>query len=350
MSRRRCFVVAMAAAVWMAAGAIRGQDAGALPRGPQSTTQPNGPVPNPYRTIDNIAPLPEGRKMGSTNAVAVDSHNNVWVAERCGANSCIGSTVDPILEYDQSGKLLRSFGKGLFVFPHGIYVDKQDNVWVIDAEAADGKGNQIIKFSLDGRILLRLGKAGVGGVGPDEFNQPSDFVFAPSGDLYIADGHIEAPSNARIVHLSKDLTFLEAWGTKGTAPGQFDCPHAIALDSRGRVFVGDRTNNRIQVFDPHGKFIAEWKQFGRPSGVRIVNDVLYVTDSESQNNPGGYGHNPGWPRGIWIGTVDGKVTGFIPDPKPSGGTSNPEGIFVDPRGTIYGASVGGRTVTKYVRK
>jgi sugar lactone lactonase YvrE len=314
-------------------------------------TRPN--LPNPYRTVENIVTMPAGRNMGSTNAINVDSKGNIWVFERCGANSCANSTVDPILQFDPSGQFLRSFGAGQFVFPHGIIFDADDNLWIVDAGVVENvKGNQIFKYSPTGQLLLTLGKPGVRGTTPDLFNEPSDLAIAPNGDLYVADGHINTESNRRIVHLSKDGKFIEAFGTKGIGPGQFDNPHSIALDSKGRIFVGDRTNNRVQILSPRGEFIAEWRQFGRPSGVRIHNDILYVADSESRNNaPGQYGYNPGFHRGIYIGSVnDGVVTAFIPDPRPNGGASFPEGISVDKTGTIWGASIGDRKVLKFVKQ
>ncbi len=311
-------------------------------------------LPNPYRTVENIVTMPTGRTMGSTNAINVDAKGDIWVFERCGVNSCAESTLDPILQFDPSGKLLRSFGAGKFVFPHGIEFDRDGNVWIIDAGVVEGvKGSQIFKYSPDGRVLLELGKPGVRGTNSsrDLFNEPSDLAIAPNGDLYIADGHINTASNRRIVHTTKEGKFIEQFGMPGTGPLQFDNPHSLALDSRGRIFVGDRTNNRIQILSPRGEFIAEWRQFGRPSGVRIVNDVLYVADSESRNVPGIYGYNPGFHRGIYIGSVkDGKVTAFIPDPHPNGGASFPEGITVDKAGTIWGASIGDRKVLKFVRR
>ena len=312
-------------------------------------TLPN--LPNPYRTVENIVTMPAGRNMGSTNAINVDSKGNIWVFERCGVNSCADSKVDPILEFDPSGKLLRSFGAGQFVFPHGVIFDANDNMWIVDAGVVENvKGNQIFKYSSTGQLLLTLGKPGVRGNTPDLFNEPSDLTVAPNGDIYVADGHINTESNRRIVHLSKEGKFIEAFGTKGTGPLQFDNPHSIALDSKGRIFVGDRTNNRIQILSPKGEFIAEWRQFGRPSGVRIHNDILYVADSESRNIPGQYGYNPGFHRGIYIGSVnDGVVTAFIPDPRPNGAASFPEGISVDKTGTIWGASIGDRKVLKFVK-
>ena len=336
-------VLAVVATVSIRAG---GQQTG----GQQNLELPK--LPNPYRTVADIVTMPAGRTMGSTNAINVDAKGNIWVFERCGVNSCDESHVDPILQFDPSGKLIRSFGADKFVFPHGIEFDRDGNLWIVDAGVVDGvKGNQVFKYSPDGRVLLALGKPGVRGTTPDLFNEPSDLAIAPNGDLYVADGHINTQSNRRIVHLTKDGKFIEAWGTPGVGPGQFDNPHSLALDSTGRIFVGDRTNNRIQVLSPRGEFIAEWHQFGRPSGVRILNDILYVADSESRTAPGQYGHNPGYHRGIYIGSVkDGVVTAFIPDPAPKGGASFPEGITVDKSGVIWGASIGDRNVMKFVRR
>jgi streptogramin lyase len=320
-----------------------------------STEQQNTALPNlrnPYRTVYDIVTMPEGRKMGSTNAINVDAKGNIWVFERCGANSCADSTLDPILKFDPSGKFLRSFGAGKFVFPHAIEFDTDGNLWIVDAGVVEGvKGNQIFKYSPDGRLLLALGKSGVRGTNTstDTFNEPSDIAIAPNGDLYVADGHINMQSNRRIVHLTKNGKFISVFGMPGTGPGQFDNPHSLALDSQGRIFVGDRTNNRIQIFSPTGQFIAEWRQFGRPSGVRIQNDILYVADSESRNMPGQYGYNPGYHRGIYIGRVkDGVVTAFIPDPRPNGAASFPEGISVTKDGVMWGASIGDRNVMKFV--
>jgi sugar lactone lactonase YvrE len=305
-------------------------------------------LPNPYRTVDNWAKMPAGRTWGSTSAVDVDRDGNIWVAERCGANSCAASSLPPILKFDPSGKLLKSFGEGMFVFPHGIYVDNDGNVWVTDGQGANGKGQQVFKFSPDGKVLLTLGKAGEPGTGPDTFNQPSDVVVAPNRDIFVADGH-GGNTNARIVKFSKDGKFIKTWGKKGTGPGDFDTPHALAFDSKGRLFVGDRANNRIQIFDQDGKFLDQWTQFGRPSGIFIdKNDVIYVADSESN-----MARHPGWKRGIRVGSAkDGTVKAFIPDPEPnqdSAATSAAEGVAADAQGNIYGAEVGPKALKKYVR-
>jgi sugar lactone lactonase YvrE len=309
--------------------------------------------PNPYVTVENWAKLPAGRMWGSTSAVDIDRDGkSVWVAERCGANSCAGKNDAPILKFDASGNLVKSFGEGMFIFPHGICVDKDGNIWITDGQGKDGKGHQVFKFSPDGKVLMTLGKAGVAGDGPDTFNQPNDVAIAPNGDIFISDGHTPNMGNARVLKFTKDGTFIKQWGGHGSGPGQFEVPHALAFDSQGRLFVGDRANNRIQIFDQDGKFIAEWRQFSRPSGIYIdKNDIIYVTDSESTDRDG-YGHNPGYKRGIRIGSAkDGTVTAFIPDPSAAtGATSTSEGVAADAAGNVYGAEVGPKDLKKYVRK
>ena len=337
-------------------------------RAQASYAAPND-LANPYKMVRNWAQLPEGRKWGSTSGVAISPEGNIWTYDRCGGNTCAGSMLAPILEFEPSGKLLKNFGAGVFVYPHGIAADKDGNVWVTDgvgggATSDDagkhGKGHQIFKFSPDGKILMTLGKAGVPGDGSDTFNRPSAIAIASNGDIFIADGHNSPPNsqiNARIVKFSKDGKFIKSWGKLGTAPGDFNAPHALAFDSKGRLFVGDRSNNRIQVFDQNGKFILEWKQFGRPSGIYIdKGDTMYVADSESTDDPNqpgqnpGYGYNPGVKRGIRIGSVkSGKVKAFIPDPDPKGASSAAEGVAVDHDGNIYGAEVGPMDLKKYVK-
>ena len=305
---------------------------------------------NPYRTIENFFKMPDGRKVGSTAGITIDRDgNHIWVFERCGGNYCTESTVAPILKFDQSGTVVKSFGAGMFVRPHGIHVDRDGNVWVSDGEGPDGKdpkrngkGHQVFKFNQDGKLLMTLGKAGVAGDGPDTFNMPSAILVAPNGDIFIGDGHGGA-SNARIVKFSRDGKFIKTWGKRGSAPGDFETPHALAMDSRGRLFVGDRGNNRIQIFDQDGKFLEEWKQFGRPSGVFIDrSDTLYVADHQSDAKT-----NPGFTKGIRIGSVrDGKMTVFIPDPNVDG---SQEGVAADANGNIYGSLTGGMALKKYVR-
>jgi len=313
----------------------------------QAVPVPNS-QPNPYAAGQSWGQLPAGRPYGNTSAVHVDARGTVWVADKCAGTTCTGRTEDPILSFDSSGRLLRSFGSGLFVFPHGIYVDDQGNVWVTDGQGAEGKGHQVFKFSPEGKVLLTLGTTGVAGTTPATFNQPSDVVVAANGDIFVADGH-GGESNARIVKFSKDGRFIKTWGRKGTGPGEFDVPHALALDSRGRLFVGDRGNSRIQIFDQEGMFIAEWRQFGRPSGIFIGrDDTLYVTDSESNPN-----RNPEYQRGLRVGSArDGSVRAFVPivSANPAAAAGGPEGIAADAEGTIYGAETGGRDIKRYLKR
>jgi sugar lactone lactonase YvrE len=322
---------------------------------------PTNSAPNPYRSIEHWGTMPEGRNWGSTSGIDIDPDgSSVWVAERCGAFAppslmkpgtpfaCDGSNLPPILKFDASGKLIKAFGEGLLLFPHGLHVDREGNVWVTDGLGKDGKGHQVLKFSPDGKLLMRLGKAGMPGSGPDEFNAPSAVLVAPNGDIFVADGH-GGNTNARIVKFSKDGKFIKTWGKKGSAPGEIDIPHALAMDSRGRLFVADRQNNRIQIFDQDGNYLDQWFQFSRPSGIFIdKNDIIYVADSESESVAK---NHDGWKRGIRVGRVsDGVVTAFIPDPvEKTTGTSAAEGVAADAAGNIYGAEVGPKRVMKYVK-
>lgn len=305
-----------------------------------SYAPPNsGDVPNPYQPFESWGKLPDGRKWGATAGISIAPNGNVWNVERCGANSCVGSDVDPIIEIDhKTGAVLRHFGKGLFVQPHGLYVDRHGNVWVTDGLGKDGNGQQVFKFSPNGKLLMTLGKAGVAGTGLDEFEAPNAVVVAPNGDIFVAEGHNPTFSNSRIMKFDSKGKFLKVIGRMGSGPGEFIEPHGLAMDSAGRLFVGDRSNNRIQILDQDGNFIAEWKQFGRPSGVFIWKDMLYVSDSESKDiNPGTHGYNPGCERGFRVGSVkDGRVSAFIPNPE--GLTGGSEGVAVDHEGNVYGAS------------
>jgi streptogramin lyase len=301
-----------------------------------------------YQVVEHYFKMPEGRPFGSTAAVDIDRDGrSIWIFERCGgasqAAACGESTLAPVLKFDSSGKLVKSFGAGMFANPHGIHVDRQGNVWVIDgAPAKDGKGHQVVKFNSDGKVLLTLGKAGVSGDGLDTFNYPSDVFVAPNGDVFVADGH-GGNTNARIVKFSSDGKFIKAWGKKGTGPGEFDGPHSLAMDTRGRLFVADRGNSRIQIFDQDGTFLIEWKQFGRPSGIYIDrHDVLYAADTQSDEKT-----NPGFTRGIYVGRAsDGQMTTTIIDPDPDG---IGEGVAADAAGNVYGALTTKQTLKKYVR-
>jgi sugar lactone lactonase YvrE len=222
-------------------------------------------------------------------------------------------------------------------------------VWVTDSQGKGAKGQQVVKFSPTGRVLLTLGKAGVAGDGPDTFNQPSDVLVAPNGDIFVADGH-GGDTNARIVKFDKDGKFIKTWGKKGSGPGEFDTPHALVMNAQGRLLVGDRGNSRIQIFDQEGNFLAEWKQFGRPSGLFLDRaGMLYSADHQS-NTPT---VNPTIKRGVRIGSESGgKVRFFVPEPEPiaEGEGGGREGVAVDRDGIVYVSKTGTGGLYKYVKQ
>lgn len=303
--------------------------------------------PNPYAAIEWMTGLP--RALGSSSMVALDAADGVWLAERCGQNGCADRPeVAPVLHFDAAGRWQGAFGAGLFVWPHGIHVDPDGNVWVTDGRAHGAHGHQVFKFSPRGERLLTLGEAGVSGAGPNQFSGPTHVLVTPSGDVFVADGH-EIDSNNRIVKFDRHGRFVKAWGGSGSEPGRFLVPHALAMDSRGRLFVADRNNNRIQIFDQDGNFLEAWTQFGRPSGIFIdADDTLYVSDNQSND-----ANHPGWPRGIRVGSArDGSVRAFIPDPEfdpANAQETGAHGLAADSHGQIYGAEVWSQTVKKYVR-
>jgi sugar lactone lactonase YvrE len=316
----------------------------------RQSSAPRNDLPQPYKTTRDWGELPAGMKWAAVTAVEPAPGGIIYVVHRCFENSCAGRTEPPILKYDRNGKLLASWGQGLFVFPHGATVDRAGNLWVTDARGEGGKGHQVFKFDSNGKVLMTLGKAGVSGSGPDLFDQPTDVVVTPAGDIFVTDSHRNGLNN-RVVRFTAQGKFVRQWGRKGSGPGEISEPHTIAIDSRGRLFVGDRENNRIQIFDQEGTFIAEWRQFGRPSGIVITSDdTIYVTDSESGPDTGAR-ELPGIKKGIRIGSArDGSVKAFIEDMESTvADHSGAEGVGVDADGNVYGAVVRRRMLERHVR-
>jgi sugar lactone lactonase YvrE len=313
----------------------------------QTDPQPINNLPNPYRTVRDWGHPPGNIPWAAVTAVEPAPDGSIYVIHRCSANSCTGRPEAPILKFDKSGKLLKSWGQGLFVFPHGATVDAQGNLWVTDARIDNGKGYQVFKFNAEGRILMTLGKAGVASAEPGLFDEPTDVAIGNNGDIFIAEGHSGGTAgNDRISKFSKDGKFIKSWGKKGTGTNELDSPHTIAVDSRGRLFVGDRGNNRIQIFDQDGRTLDTWRQFGRPSGIAIMrDDTIYVADSESWG-----ADQPGWKKGIRVGSArDGSVKYFIEDMESTTEEhSGAEGVGVDGEGNVYGAVVRRQMLERHI--
>jgi sugar lactone lactonase YvrE len=317
-------------------------------------------LPNPFSTM--LRPWgqhPEGLEWGQVSAVDIDRDGrHVWVADRCGASACVGSDRAVVHRLDPQGNVVTRFGASMFIRPHGVHVDRDGNVWVTDHmnarpeqlqehPDAAGRGQQVFKFSPQGEVLLALGTAGEPGDPPERLNNPTAVIVAPDGTIFVAEGHSNANPPGRISIFSSDGTFIRSFGRFGEGPGEFRTPHGLAFDSQGRLFVADRGNNRIQLFDQQGNFLEELKQYGRPNDVFIDrNDVLYAIDSESGDE-----RNEGYVRGIYVGNArTGELTGWIPPhPSASGphGTHG-EGVALDADGNLYVAEVSIRGMTKYM--
>jgi hypothetical protein len=341
-------------------------------------------LPNPYRLVIGWPTLPtsmNGGHWGEVSRVHVDTKGNVWVFHRCFATTPPGSAVclgpyannPPILEFDPSGKLLASLGTGLFVYPHGFTVDGDGNLWTTDvndratilgmsAKNSDGvvMGQEALKLSPAGKVLMTLGTEGVSGTGPNTFDRPPGIAVAPNGDIFVSDGHSPNDhNNARILKFDKDGKFIKSWGHMGSEPGNFNEPHDICIGgSENHVFVADRKNKRIQVFDQDGNFIAAWPQFGEPNSIFVgKDDTIYagVTfDDPNVSQPPGTLHgvpSKGEVRGIMIGNAkDGSLKAFVPDPVDLNSVvrgSSASGIGADDNGNIYAADVGAHNLRKY---
>jgi sugar lactone lactonase YvrE len=346
MRNRTFFYGAFCAALFLAAAPALAQTLD------QPDADPNA-YPDPYTQVNNFLKLPPGRTMGSTSAVAVDHQGNIWVADRCGANDCKGSKLDPVMEFDANGNFIKAFGAGKLLFPHGLYIDKDDHIWLTDNHVGNGIGDDVLEFDRDGKVLRTLGTPGVAGDGENTFDEPNAVIVSPQGDIFVTDGHTPDEGNPRIIHFDKNGKFVKFWGGHGIGLGRVEVPHALAMDKEGRLYVADRYNNRIQIFSQDGMLLDIWNQFGRPSGIYIdENDILYCTDSESRT-PVEYGFHPGWARGIRIGSVkDGVVRALIPDIDPESdrhSTSGGEGIWVHD-GVVYSAQVRQQAVVKYIPK
>ncbi len=300
--------------------------------GTSSAQQRTSAMHNPYRMVEDWGELPAGVLWGATIGIIPDSEGGAWILHR---------SDPPIIKLDADGRTVRAFGEGMFVQAHGFCMDRDGNLWAGDSgpfgddPSKGGRGYQFFKFSPGGELLLTLGQAGVSKTGTGTFIAPTACAVAPNGDIFIADGHFPRPSTSqqdgdRIARFTAEGEYVGSWGAKGSGPGEFDGPHALAVDSQGRLFVADRSNNRIQVFDSNMNFIDDWHHFGRPSGVAITaDDTLYESDSESGKRIAGAVRNPGWKNGVRIGSAkDGSLRAFIDG-------TDPEGVGADDKGNVF---------------
>ncbi|MFN3164842.1 MAG: peptidyl-alpha-hydroxyglycine alpha-amidating lyase family protein [Pseudohongiellaceae bacterium] len=337
-------------------------------------------LPNPAPNVTtNWGDLPAGREWGSTAGIDIDPNDgHIWAYERCGAGSfgggvainCDTNPVDPIFKFNRhTGEVMANFGGGVMMTPHGIHVDDESNVWVTDfAGNEDGtKGHQVHKFSPQGELLLSLGTPGQTGTGSARFNQPNDVIVGPDGSIYVADGHSgqgmtsndamqegrQSGLTGRIMKFAPDGTFITQWGRIGVRHGEFRTPHALEFDSRGRLWVADRGNHRLEIFDQDGNYLDSRYMYGRISGLFITDDdMVYAIDSESSPT-----NHINWRNGVRIGHIDeDRITAFIPPFERSDrvyqGTAG-EGVAVDADGNVYAAegpnslSQAGGAFTKY---
>jgi DNA-binding beta-propeller fold protein YncE len=306
----------------------------------------NSGVPDlPYKLVDwptpptTAAGVPGAWNFIQVASVAVTPRGNILVLHR-GAH--------PVMEFESSGKFVRSWGDGMFsegkvaAIPqahwtddkshysavygpagcascgaHSVRVDPQGNIWGIDAP-----GHVVYKMSPEGKELMRLGSKGTSGTGRNTFNLPTDVAFAPNGDVYVTDGY----GSARVVKYSRDGRYLLEWGKRGRGPGEFGLPHNVVIDREGRVYVTDRDNQRIQVFDADGKFLTQWVGTGGISGLAITKDQQI------------------WTGGI-LRDLEGRVLGRLPGPGVGGG----HGVAVTESGDVYIAQLSG-VVQKFVRQ
>jgi sugar lactone lactonase YvrE len=279
-----------------------------------------------YQLVENWAQLPPGMQWGVMSAVDIDSHGTIYAFKRSEPGEKAGEMSSMVMVIDPHGKFLRSWGEHTFSSAHGLRVLRDGFIWITDKT-----GDQVFKYSPDGELLMTLGKKGVAGDNDstDALNGPSDVVIGKNGDIFVSDGE---STNTRVVKFSKDGKFIKCWGTKGAGPGEMNLPHNIAMDSEGRLYVADRTNKRIQVFDQDGKYLDQMTQFGAPAAIFITKeDMLYVVAGAPENR-------------LTIGTKDGKVLDRVE------GLNAPHWVAVDSSGAVYVAEVAGQSLLKFVKK
>ena len=288
----------------------------------QAPNSPTGPA-LPYHAVEDWAKLPAGWNLGECSGVAVDKSDNVWVFNR---------GPHPVIQFDKSGKMLRAWNEVPVKSSHGIRVDAAGNIWLVDVA-----GHKVLKMSPEGRVLMAIGAVGdAPGTQDtkDAFNRPTNVAFGKDGTFFISDGYV----NARVVKYSKDGDYLKQWGEKGAGDGQFNLVHDAVIDSQGRLYIADRNNWRIQIFDQDGKFLGKWTNIGDPWSMEYVSreNAFYVVDGQNDQ--------------LFRLNMEGQITGVLGSHgKGPGKFYYPHGVAVDSTGAIYVAEIRNWRVQKFVK-
>jgi len=282
-----------------------------------------------YVAVADPLTFPAGTTMGAAASVAFDSKGHLWVLNR---------GTQPLVEFDANGKFIRGFGEGLFTRTHGLRFDRDGNIWVTDVGA-----HIVVKMNPEGQTLLTLGTKGEAGAwdeatGSRLLNQPNDIAFSRSGDVFIVQGHTPgAAGDPRVLKFDKTGRFIKSWGGKGREPGKFEVAHGIAIDAKGLLWVTDRENQRIQIFDADGKFVKELKYAGLPCALDIGNQYIYMVN--------------GFAGQVLRLDLNGKVLAATGKPgKGVGEFGEAHFIAVSPKGELYVADSVNSAVQKFVKK
>ncbi len=287
---------------------------------PLSAELKSGP-PLPHKLVAGWAKLPKGWNFGECSGVAVDRNDNVWVFNR---------GPHPVVEFDKDGNFLQSWGEGTIVSSHGIRVDPDGNIWGVDV-----KGHRVLKYSPEGKVLMVIGRSPGVNDSKDSFNEPTGIIFTPGLEFfYVSDGYV----NSRVVKFNRDGEYVMQWGHKGTGDGEFNLVHDVALDSRGRVYVADRSNSRVQIFDPDGRYLGKWTGVGQPWGLTYAakENAIYMCDGENNR--------------IVKLNLDGEVQGVLSSwGRVPGKLDYAHNIAVDSTGAIYVSEIKNWRVQKWAR-
>jgi DNA-binding beta-propeller fold protein YncE len=325
--------------LWWLAPTLAAQEREPAPKYEMRPAYPRTNLSTAYEAVPSWPARPKNLTWGAVAGIAISPSDQIWTFNR--------GTV-PVQVYTASGELVRSWGQGQFREPHQVRIDHDGGVWLVDS------GLHVVKkFTPEGKLLLTLGTAGEPGEDSTHLNRPTDVAVAPGGDTFVADGY----GNNRVVHFDERGQFVGTWGSLGSGPGQFSLPHSIALDSRGRLFVADRNNARVQVFDQAGRFLDEWRDLLVPWHIAITDrDEIYVCGSSPMRwpklpIPGLIVGIPPKDQLVMVFTPDGRLTRLCTFPKGQhpGELDWVHALGVDRLGNLYLGDIQGRRVQKFLR-